>query len=145
MAPLLLPFRRNGVLGRVRDSWWNSQPNGHGVLVVSKGALWSVNPTTRIADEFASAIADSLRVANPEGYVLNNQGLAFMRIGPEGILWRSRRISWDGFADLKLEGEHLRGLAWTPIDNAWIPFVLDIRTGVFEGGSYSGPDMEIGS
>ena len=119
-------------------------PNGRDVLVASNGTLWAVNPTTHVADHVASAVIDQWQVSDPEGYVLNNRGLGFIRIGPDGVLWTSRRLSWDGFSDVKLEGERLTGRAWTPIDDAWMPFTLNLRTGAAEGGSYNGPDMELG-
>ncbi len=117
-----------------------SHPNGRDVIVISNGALWIVNPATRIASEIASAMIDYWHVSDPDGYVFNKQGLAFIRLSAQGVVWNSRRISWDGFRCLKLEGHRLSGLAWTPIDDAWLPFTLDLRAGRVEGGSYSGPD-----
>ena len=121
-----------------------SHPNGRDVIVISNGALWIVNPTTRAASEIASAMIDYWRVSDPDGYVFNNQGLSFIRMSARGVVWNSRRISWDGFSNLRLEDDRLSGSAWTPIDDAWLPFMLDLRTGRVEGGSYNGPDMEIG-
>lgn len=83
-------------------------------------------------------------VTNPAGYLLNNQGLGFLRLSADGVLWRSRRISWDGFSDLRFEGERLTGKAWSPVEDTWLPFELDVRSGHAEGGSYSGPAMELG-
>jgi hypothetical protein len=110
-------------------------PNGRDVLVFSNGFLWSVDPTTRVAEKVATAIAECWPLTDPDGYLLNNQGLSFVRLSAEGLVWQSRRISWDGFSDLRLEGERLSGRAWTPIDDAWLPFTLDLRTGNVDGGS----------
>ena len=81
----------------------------------------------------------------PDGYLLNNQGLGFLRLSADGVMWRSRRISWDGFSELRLEGQRLFGQAWSPFGDAWLPFELDVRTGETEGGSYIGPPMELGN
>jgi hypothetical protein len=122
-----------------------SHPNGRDALVVSNGSLWIVNPVTRSADELASAVFNIWRVTDPDGYLLNNQGLGFVRLSPEGVLWKSRRISWDGFSDLRFEGEHLTGQAWAYyIEDGWLPFTLDLRTGKVEGGSYTDPEVELG-
>jgi hypothetical protein len=121
-----------------------SHPNRRDVIVISNGALWIIDPTTRVATKVASAMVEYWRVSDPDGYVFNDQGLAFIRISAKGIMWDSRRISWDGFSELRIEGDRLSGLAWTPIDDAWLPFTLDLRTGLVEGGSYNGPEMHMG-
>ena len=121
-----------------------SHPNGRDVLVISKGSLWIVNPESRTADEVASAVFDVWPVTNPDGYLLNNRGLGFLRLAADGVIWKSRRISWDGFSDLRLEGERLTGKAWSPVEGTWLPFELDVRSGSVEGGSYTGPEMELG-
>ncbi len=56
-----------------------------------------------------------------------------------GMKWRSRRISWDGMQDLRIENETVLGLAWSPIDDRHHPFSVDLRTGAVDGGSYDGP------
>jgi hypothetical protein len=75
-------------------------------------------------------------VTNPDDYLLNNQGIEFLRLAANGIVWSSRRVSYDGFRDLQFEGERLTGHAWSPIEDSWLPFDLDVRTGRVEGGSY---------
>lgn len=52
-----------------------------------------------------------------------------------GAAWRSRRISWDGFRNLSLQGGELKGEAWM-FDDTWHPFTVALATGVVEGGSY---------
>jgi len=62
----------------------------------------------------------------------------FEALGVEGVLWRSRRVSWDGMRDFRREGFVLRGEAWEPSDR-WYPFEVDLRSGNVAGGSYSEP------
>jgi hypothetical protein len=124
-------------LGGVNDVL--RHPNGRDALVISNGTLWSVNPTTRHADELAPVVFDVWPVADPDGYVLNDQGLAFLRLSDSGILWSTTRISWDGFRNLRFEGEQLTGQAWSPLEDRWLPFSLDLQTGLVQGGSYTGP------
>jgi hypothetical protein len=79
---------------------------------------------------------------NPEGWVLSRQGIAFARLGPSGILWHTRRLSFDGFDQIQIDQRELKGLAWSPLDNTWCPFSLDLKTGRSSGGSYFPEDTE---
>jgi hypothetical protein len=114
-----------------------AHPNERDVLVISHGALWSVNPETRKADKIAPAVFGVWQLSDPERLVFNNQGLAFVCIGRTGVVWQTRRISWDGFDKLRFEADRLIGRAWSPIGDRWLPFSVDLKTGLVEGGSYS--------
>jgi hypothetical protein len=74
--------------------------------------------------------------------VLSVQGLAFLRLAPSGILWRTRRLSWDGFNAVRLSTETIRGDAWNPVEDRWMPFEVDLATGASEGGSFGSGDPE---
>jgi hypothetical protein len=115
-----------------------AHPNNRDVLVVSNASLWTVNPATREAVEIERWITGYWRVTEPIGYLFNNQDVSFFRLSVQGVIWQTRRISWDGFDELRLEGELLTGKAWTPMDDAWVPFTLDLRTGRVEGGTHQG-------
>jgi hypothetical protein len=61
--------------------------------------------------------------------------------GASGIKWKSRRISWDGIKNLRMENNLLHGDSFGPQDDQAHPFSVDVKTGVTEGGSfYSPPD-----
>lgn len=117
-----------------------SHPNGREVLIMSSGALWSVDPETRTVEEMASAILGVWTVGS-EDLLLNDQDLAFIRLGRVGVVWHTRRISWDGFDNLQLEEEKVIGEAWSPIEDRWLPFSVNLDTGIVDGGSYNGPEM----
>lgn len=51
------------------------------------------------------------------------------------LVWRARRISWDGFRDLKVEDDKLTGEAWM-FDDTWHSFVLNLESAEAVGGSY---------
>jgi hypothetical protein len=87
------------------------------------------------------AIDLAIDVQDPQGWVFSRQGLAFARLGPKGLLWHTRRISFDGFDQVQLDGDRLTGLAWAPIDD-WRPFSVDIRSGRSHGGAYGVGDPE---
>ena len=54
--------------------------------------------------------------------------------------WHTPRISWDGFQNVRLEAEQLAGEAWSPVEDRWLPFSVDLETGRIDGGSYNGPE-----
>jgi len=83
-----------------------------------------------------------LEAQNPEGWVFSRQGTALARLESNGLMWHTRRLSWDGFDQLHIVGDELRGLAWSPIDDTWRPFRVELRTGKSTGGSYFDSDVE---
>jgi hypothetical protein len=118
-------------------------PNEHDFLVTSSGALWQVNPQAVSAEEIAAAVTDEWQLDESVDLLFNDQGVAFLRLGPSGVVWHTLRISWDGFREIRFESEALIGEAWSPIEDDWLPFTVDLKTGQVDGGSYSGPEMHM--
>jgi hypothetical protein len=115
-------------------------PDGIGVLVLADGDVWSVDPEAETAELVLCGATAVWPVANPDGYILNLQGLAFARLGPRGILWHTRRLSWDGFKDVDILETLLTGAAWSPVSTPnWVPFEVDLSTGRSTGGSFDVP------
>jgi hypothetical protein len=114
-------------------------PDGRHLLVIAGGQGYIVDPNDRSKREyFGASIEVVLRV--PElGTIVFGNGLWFESLGPDGWRWRTGRISWDGMRELRREGLELLGQAWSPLENCWLPFELDLRSGEFKGGSYNGP------
>lgn len=117
-------------------------PNGRDVLVIAQGDLWVVDPGQRSAELVLPAIASALPASDPDGWIFNCQGLALARLTAKGVLWHTRRLSWDGFDRLRVAGDDVTGEAWSPLDDQWHPFRVDIRTGRSTGGSFSDSDSE---
>jgi hypothetical protein len=115
-------------------------PNGVDAVVIAAGDLWVVNCEGRTAQRLLSALNALFAVQNPEGWIFSRQDIAFARFSSEGVIWHTRRISWDGFDKLAVDKGTLTGLAWSPIDDRWCPFVVDVGTGATIGGSYSEGD-----
>jgi len=126
-------------LGGLDDVRWH--PDGRQVLVASAGALWCVNPESRMAEEIAPAILDIWEMDESGDLLFNDQGVAFFRLGRSGIVWHTQRISYDGFQKVHFEADQLVGDAWSPIEDRWLPFSVDLTTGRVDGGSYTGPEM----
>jgi len=111
-------------------------------VVIASGDLWVVNPEQRSAERLLPAINMALEVQGPNGWVFSRQGLALARLGPDGLVWHRRRLSWDGFDRLKIEGDEVTGLAWSPFGDKWSAFRVELRTGRSFGGTYSQLDSE---
>jgi hypothetical protein len=110
------------------------------VLVFSGGDLWIVDPDSRKTSQVASAIDSCWAVA--DGLILSVQGLAFLKFGTTGVVWHTKRLSWDGFDQVAITGHQLTALAWSPLSDSWEPCSVDLRTGASSGGSYSDGDAE---
>jgi hypothetical protein len=117
-------------------------PNGSNANVIAAGDLWIVDPIKKTATRTLPAIEAMWEVQNPEGWLLSRQGIALARLGPQGLMWHTRRLSWDGFDQIEIDYEELRGLAWSPLDDKWCPFVVKLKTGKSAGGSYFQDDAE---
>jgi hypothetical protein len=120
-----------------------THPNGSDVLVTASGQLWSVNPTTQEAVRLAPAVFGVWDLSAPHRLLFNNQDLAFVCVGRDGVAWSTPRISWDGFRSLRFNADALEGEAWSPIDDRWLPFRVNLADGAVVGGSYSGPRDDV--
>lgn len=114
-------------------------PNGEQVLVASAGALWCVDPDSGAAEEIAPAIFNIWELDSGD-LLIEDQGLAFVRLGGSGVVWHTKRISWDGFKNLQLDTKQIAGEAWS-LGDSWLPFSVDLETGRVDGGSYTGPEI----
>ncbi len=123
----------SGSSGECNVMW---HPDGLHVLVFAEGDLWSVDPFSKTAEELAGGCS-AVWPLDSGDLLIQESGLYFFRLGREGIVWRTSRISWDGFQNVRIESNKLMGEAWSPFgEDVWIPFIVDIETGVHEGGSY---------
>jgi len=111
-------------------------PNKQDVLVVSGGAGYVIDPGRRsLVREVGAAIIGIIRYPPANLLILNHQGIAFEAIGPEGSVWKTHRISWDGFRNVRVVAEQILGEAWRPFAPEWIEFSVDIQTGRVRGGA----------
>lgn len=117
-------------------------PDGQRVLVINGGDVWSVDPDQGSAERIFVGVDRYWPVDNPVGLVLSRQQLAFARLGPGGLMWHTRRLSWDGFDKVEISSDVIVGLAWSPLDEKWHPFEVDLRTGRSRGGSFNVPSLD---
>ena len=110
-------------------------PNGKDGIVIARGDLWVVHGESRSAERVAHDISAAIPVDDPQGWVFDRMGLAVLRFGAAGVIWHTRRLSWDGFKDLRIEGGKIRGRGWG-LGDSWTPFEVDLATGRSSGGGY---------
>jgi hypothetical protein len=117
-------------------------PDGRQVVVIAGGDVWVVDPDSEAADCILPAADAVWPVDAPAGFVLSRQGLAFARLGPTGLAWHTRRLSWDGFDRVTLGDAVVSGLAWDAVNERWEPFAVELATGASTGGAYGDTDPE---
>jgi hypothetical protein len=117
------------------------------MLVLSKGAAYLV---AGAAGEpiltLAPVVSGVTLLDQPRLIIFEEAWTRFLAFLPNGRMWRTRRLSWDGFNDVAISGDTLVGLADDPTDRSGRPkpFLVDLRTGKSSGGSYTGPDTTDG-
>jgi hypothetical protein len=113
-------------------------PNGLEYIVISGGQAYVVNPNhPETWNHFGGCIEHVFEIEELNAILFGN-GLWFELLGSHGMIWKSRRISWDGMSDLVINGLHLVGNSWFP-DDRGCEFTLDLVDGYVNGGSYDGP------
>jgi hypothetical protein len=132
-----------------RDSWTGNfqpglvdfrgvfdHPDGKRVVVVAGGTSYVVSPATRTCSStFGGQIGWCCNV--PDLGVLALATLtAILTLDRDGTLWQSRRISWDGFSDLRAVGTTIVGRAHDVVNDEWHDFQVDLTTRAVTGGAY---------
>jgi len=135
-VPGKAPWIGNFVRGLTRFDLAVPHPDSIHALVIAGGQGYVVEPVSQsVVDTCGSAIQGCFQHPDGTTLVLEHQGISFSAVGVEGLRWRSRRVSWDGFRSVHVEGMRLKGEAWLP-DDTWHPFELDLQSGEVVGGSY---------
>ncbi len=117
-------------------------PNGQDAIVIAKGDLWIVHDQGPNAQRLLHSLTAMIEVQDPSGWIFSRQDVALVRLAPDGVRWHTRRISWDGFKTVAVNGSRIEGFAWSPLGDKWIPFEVEIQTGKAVGGSYRENDVE---
>jgi hypothetical protein len=117
-----------------------SHPNGQDIVIIANGDLWIVNPIERRGERVLPALDAIWALENQGGWLMSRQGLALARLGQNGLVWHTRRLSWDGFDQITVVHNEVRGLGWSAIDETWQSFVVELDTGKSTGGAYNWVD-----
>jgi hypothetical protein len=129
-------FRR----GESGDSSVHCHPDGQHAVVVSSGQAYLISPMT---SELTAVLGDSVRFVVPcaSAQALALCGDIFLTVlYADGSSWQAGRISWDGTANVRVEGTILRGDTYDPLNRSgveWVPFEADLVERRVTGGSWS--------
>jgi hypothetical protein len=104
-------------------------------IVIAGGTGYLVELESRaLVRTFGGAINDVLYLPSHEALIFGN-GLWFECANPDGLRWKTQRISWDGMQGVRLEGERILGEAFDTAKGQWLPFDVDVVTGDVVGGA----------
>jgi hypothetical protein len=107
------------------------------ILVFAGGQGYLVNPESRSIEKYiGGAVLSVQRIEDPDALVLNHQNLAFEAIAASGTLWRTKRLSWDGFRNVEYSADTITGEGWNAFGDTWEPFVVSLKSGQASGGAY---------
>ena len=143
--PGATPWLGNFRLGLTKFSGIFRHPDGRALFVVAGGHGYVVNAVTRaLQSEIGGAIVGVWELGDPPSLLLDHQRISFERIGAGGRLWRSRRLSWDGFQQVAITSDAITGLGWHAPTDTWHRFDVDVRTGRTRQGADIGPELAEG-
>ena len=73
-----------------------------------------------------------------DGKIILEDYTRFTIVEKDGSHWHTERISWDGFDEVKIEGDVISGLSYRPTDgySSWHSFSYHIYSRVRTGGAY---------
>jgi hypothetical protein len=118
-------------------------PNGRWFIVISRGQGYVVDPETRSQVETFGATIDTAIPCPDTNCIIFGDGLRFFAVGPEGLLWRTRRIAWgDGVRNARTEEGVLLGETFDPMTEKWSEFEVDAQTGNQTKGAWVSKDGE---
>ncbi len=117
-------------------------PNERDAVVIAGGDLWVVDVETVAAEYLLPSVYSVIPVTDPDGWILSRQDCALARLAPDGIAWHTKRISCDGFDQVRILGDKVTGLAWNPFGDSWEPFDVDLQSGNSSGYVFSVNDTE---
>jgi hypothetical protein len=128
--------------------WWDglessvhAELGAGSVVIVAAGAGYVVDAVSRTLVHAIGTDVRRIWYAPKQGAMIVSNDLWFEAFDGGSIRWRSRRLSWDGMRDVLSDGARVTGRAYSPIEDDWTPFELDLESGIASGGSYNGPEM----
>jgi hypothetical protein len=130
------PWVGNFLGGMTTCSVVLAHPNGTDIIVVVQGEVHIVDPDQRVLRRtFSRGIEEVIPILALNTIVFRSI-IDFESIAADNTGWRSARISWDGFRNINVSGTELWGEAYTPVQDAWVPFRLDLITGHCPNGIF---------
>ena len=111
-------------------------PNGKDVIVIAGGQGYIISPTSRLCLATFGGQIECVKAAPRQRMVMFVSLTDVTAIGTDGLVWHSRRISWDGMRNLRITDAKFVGEAYSPLDDGWHDFEVDLSSGMAIGGSF---------
>ena len=112
-------------------------PDDRTVVVVAGGQAYHVDPASKALIRALSSCIETAIVSQHHGILALADYTELCLLYSDGRCIESRRLSWDGIADLAFGERTLYGLAHDPFAEKWQPFAFDVETGEVVGGSFA--------
>ncbi|PRP67319.1 hypothetical protein BST86_09535 [Nonlabens agnitus] len=113
-------------------------PEKNIVVVLSGGLGYVMNPEfSKPLLTFGLDITDVFQTENGSLICVDSTAVQILD-NKSGEIWKSERISWDGFKDLLFQNEVLSGLSFDPTNpnRQWEKFSLNVTNRKLTGGSF---------
>ena len=103
------------------------------VTVIAGGQGYVVEPESRrCVRTFGGGIEHAFFFGSR---VVLSDGFTFEATDGDRLIWRTRRVSWDGVIGVRVDGERIVGEAYDPMTDVWRAFSVDVESGDVVGGS----------
>jgi hypothetical protein len=76
-----------------------------------------------------------VRVLAPQQLLLFVGFHSILAWGPDGLAWKTQRLSWEGVRVTEVVDDVLHGVGWNLMTDRDVPFTVDLRTGQHQGGA----------
>ena len=119
-------------------TWVGTTPNSCHVLIVNGGAGYLVkfNPESQLEVERLPVypVLDII-IDKSTDLLIMHDFTRMCSIGGSGVSWVTKRLSWDGIDNVRVESGKLVGDAWDASQNSVVKFCVDLNTGCVDGGA----------
>jgi hypothetical protein len=107
------------------------------VLIIAGGTCYLMNPDHHKPVLIFGAGYETV-IKSLDGRLILQESTHLTIFEVNGEHWHTERISWDGIADMKLEGNLVSGLSFDPMNEfeEWVEFVVDLEKRNVKDGSY---------
>ena len=114
-----------------------SCPNPHWICIVAGGYCYLIDtsdPASWQQLEYRPVV--EVRAVAEQNLLLFSGFHAVLAWGPQGEVWRTSRLSWDGVRMTEVRGETMYGVGWDMNTDRELTFAINLKTGEHQGGGY---------
>jgi hypothetical protein len=113
-----------------------SSPDPDSVCVIAGGYAYVVNSSKPGQwHRIEQRPVVELRTVTDQRLILFAGFTSITALGPNGVLWTTQRLSWEGIQITRIDGEVLHGYGWDARSDKEVPFEVNLRSGQHTGGS----------